>query len=438
MKLFFIILILILFQNCSFDKNSGIWKNEEVTDDKRSKKIFEGFVDLNNEQKIFNQIIQSNRKLRLQSELKQLDKLNDYSLNEINNFNFKFKESNNQIFKSKKLSKYGMNKNIYFDEDNLITSDIKGNIIIYSIKKRKLRKFNFYKKTHKTINKKLNLIVKDKIIYVTDNIGFMYAYSFIDNKVLWAKRYKAPFRSNLKIYKKKIITSDQNNSLFFIERDTGKEIKKIPTEQVNFNNDFVNNIAINENKFFYLNSYGSLYSIDEKMNINWFINLNQKTKDNPSSIFFSNEIIIYKKNIFVLTNNQLYIIDKSNGAILFKKNFGSNLAPLIFKDYIFFINNKNLFVSFSIKDKKIVYSYDFKSKFKINSKFNKNSYDVRNLFIVNNSIYFFLNEPYIFKINFDGILEKKFKINTYLNSNPIFINNSLLFLNNKNKLIVIN
>ncbi len=37
MKLLFISLILILLQNCSFDKKSGIWKDESQTVDKKKK-----------------------------------------------------------------------------------------------------------------------------------------------------------------------------------------------------------------------------------------------------------------------------------------------------------------------------------------------------------------------------------------------------------------
>ena len=37
----------------------------------------------------------------------------------------------------------------------------------------------------------------------------------LKNKELFGKNYKIPFRSNLKIYKGKIITSDQNNKIYF-------------------------------------------------------------------------------------------------------------------------------------------------------------------------------------------------------------------------------
>ena len=54
-------------------------------------------------------------------------------------------------------------------------------------------KFNFYKKKFKNINKKLNLTIKDKILYVTDNIGYIYAIDYNEKKLLWAKDFKNPF-----------------------------------------------------------------------------------------------------------------------------------------------------------------------------------------------------------------------------------------------------
>ena len=47
--------------------------------------------------------------------------------------NFKYNDLNQLKFKSKKLSKYELNKSILFEEKNLITSNQKGDIIIYSV-----------------------------------------------------------------------------------------------------------------------------------------------------------------------------------------------------------------------------------------------------------------------------------------------------------------
>ena len=51
---------------------------------------------------------------------------------------------------------------------------------------------------------------------MTDNLGYVYAYDYSLKKVIWAKNYKVPFSSNLKILNNIIIISNQINNLYFI------------------------------------------------------------------------------------------------------------------------------------------------------------------------------------------------------------------------------
>ena len=37
-------------------------------------------------------------------------------------------------------------------------------------------------------------------------IWLFYAYNYIENEIIWAKKFDAPFRSNLKVDGKKIIS----------------------------------------------------------------------------------------------------------------------------------------------------------------------------------------------------------------------------------------
>ena len=100
--------------------------------------------------------------------------------------------------------------------------------------------------------------------------------------MLWAKNYKIPFRSNLKIIDNKLVASNQNNSLYFLDLINGNQIKLIPTEDTLVKNRFINNISLNDTHSLFLNTYGSLYAIDNtNIKINWFINLNQSMSLNP-------------------------------------------------------------------------------------------------------------------------------------------------------------
>ena len=70
------------------------------------------------------------------------------------------------------------------------------------------------------------------------------------SEVIWAKNYKVPFRSNLKIIDDKLIASNQNNNLYFFDKNNGEVIKFIPTEETTVKNQFVNNLSITDEKNF--------------------------------------------------------------------------------------------------------------------------------------------------------------------------------------------
>ena len=223
MKLFYCLIILVLFQNCSFDKKSGIWKNEKAIPDV-DKDYLKELETLSSSNKLFDKIIPVDRnfKFKLTSVVDNFD-WNDIFFKKNNNLqNFKYNDLNRILFKSKKLSRHSTSNFIMFEDGNVILSDFIGNIIVFSINQKKIiTKFNFYKKKHKKINKLLNFIVENNTIYVSDNLGYLYALDYRNNKILWAKNYKVPFRSNLKLFKNKLIASNLNNSLFFLIKIMG-------------------------------------------------------------------------------------------------------------------------------------------------------------------------------------------------------------------------
>ena len=64
-----------------------------------------------------------------------------------NAINLKYRNTNKIIFKSKKITKNKLNEFFLFKNSEVIASDTKGNIIVYSINEEKIiNKFNFYKK----------------------------------------------------------------------------------------------------------------------------------------------------------------------------------------------------------------------------------------------------------------------------------------------------
>ncbi len=439
MKLFYIIAVLILFQSCSFDNKSGIWTDEKNIE-AREEKLFKDFELLTTLEKSFDKEIQlkGNYKFNLPAPKVNI-KWNDIYFYNNKPINFKYDEKNNLIFKSKKISKYKTSNFLLYDNNNIVSSDSRGNVIVYSlINKKIISKFNFYKKKYRNIEKSLNLIIDNKIIYISDNIGYLYAYDYLENKLLWAKNYKIPFRSNLKIKNNKLIGANQNNTLFFFDKKDGSIIQSFPTEDNIIKNKFINNLSTNKDGIFFLNTYGSIYSINpQTMRLKWFKNLNQTRDINPGNLFSGNQIINDDDNLVINSNNHTYVIDSKTGKTIYKKNFSSEIKPLLLNNILFIISKKNLLIAFDIDSGDIIYSYDINKSISDHLKIKKRKVDIKNMMMVNNKIFIFLKNSYLLKFMADGRINEIQKFSTDIKSSPIIIDNALYFLDKKNKLMII-
>ena len=442
MKLAYRFLIFILFINCSFDNKTGIWKNENKEILNQAKNPFSDFKTLSSLKETFNQEIFLEKKTKINiSPARTNLEWKDIFFNKNNNSNnFTYLGTNQIKFKSKKISKGNISNYFLIEKEKLITTDSRGNIVILSINENLISdKFNFYKKKYKKINKKLNLILEQNIIYVSDNLGYLYAYDYLKKKILWAKQYKVPFRSNLKISNDKLITSNQDNDLIFFNKYDGNILKLLPTEENVVKNEFINNISLSENNLYFLNSFGSLYSIDlEKMDLLWFINLNQTLDLNPSNLFLGSPLVNRNNKIVVSSNQNTYAIDSNNGAIINKKNFSSLTKPIIYNNYIFYISKNDLLICEDFNTGKILYSYDINKLVAnfLNTK--KKDITIKTFMIMNSNIYVFLENSYILKFSIEGKLLELYKLPSKIKTFPINIDKSLFYINNKNRLVIIN
>ena len=196
---------------------------------------------------------------------------------------------------------------------------------------------------------------------------------------------------------------------------------------------------MNNNSLFFLNTYGSLYSVNlRSMKLKWFTNLNQSLDLNPSNLFLSNQIINNKGKIVVSSNQFTYVLDSNNGSIIHKKNFSTQIKPIIMNDILFLITNNNLIIAMSITSGKIIYSYDVNQKIAEYLKLKKNTVKFKNMIIANNKLTIFLKNSYILKFNINGNLEEVNRLPSKINTNPIFIDSSILYLDFKNKISIVN
>ena len=439
MNIFFALFLLIILSNCSFDNKTGIWKNNQP--DLITQNRFEDFETFYSEQKSFDQVVPPDDNLALSlSKIKTNLKWNDEFYNGSNNLdNFSYKDDNRIIFKSKKLTKHKTGNNILFDGNNSIITDDKGNIVVLSLENEQIIfKYNFYNKKFKKNQKILNIIIENNIIYVGDNLGYLYAVNYISGKLLWAKNYKIPFRSNLKISENIIYISNINNTLLLLDKSNGDKIKTIPTEETVVKNDYVNSLAIDKKSIFYLNTYGSIYSLNSLGGINWFASLNQSSEANPTNIFYSNPILLYKDKLIVSTDPYLYILNSKNGFTISKSPMTSIFKPIVSGENLFLITKDNLLVAINIITGKIIYSIDISQQIANFLDTKNKSISIKSFSILNDSLFIFLNNSYLVKFTSKGKIFNINKLPAKLSSKPIFINGSIIYLNNKNKLILLN
>ena len=442
MKFYYYLIIFFFIFGCSFDNKTGIWKdNTNVTNSKKKVDIFVDFKRLSLTEQIFDETIEikKNFKFDLQDTTSNFFWRDIYYSNDNNYKNFKYNEKNLTLLKSKKLSRSEINEFILFDDNNLISSDVRGNIIIYSLNQNKIiTKFNFYKKKYKGLKKKLNMIIEKDVIYVSDNLGYLYAFDYKNKKIIWAKNYRIPFRSNLKLYGNKLIASNQDNNLFFFNKNDGFILRSIPTEETVIKNKFINNLSLDNNNLYFLNTYGSLYSINaNNMSLSWVINLNPSLDLNTNNLFNSAPIINHKNIIVVASNNNIFIINKISGAIYFRKNFSISIKPIILKHYLFLITKNNFLIAFNLNNNEIIYSYNINKKIDNFLKKIKSKSQIIDFLILNNKIYIILKNSNVVKLSLQGKIENYFKLPSKVNSKLLIINDSIFYINKNKKFVIV-
>ena len=117
--------------------------------------MLKDFEKLSSPNKLFDRIIKVDKRFKF--DLPETENNSEWHIffHKTNNIpNLSYSGIEKISFKSKKITRYNVNEYILYEDDNLILSDERGNLIIYSILEKKLnKKFNFYKKRFRAIKK---------------------------------------------------------------------------------------------------------------------------------------------------------------------------------------------------------------------------------------------------------------------------------------------
>ena len=374
MKKLFGVFVAITIASCSFDNKTGIWKDaanipvdNQVTElitnnipDARYENIFTKNKTFSEEKKPTNL---SN--IELGNPVKISNWLEQYATSTNNISNFSYSDNKLLISKSRKLGNFSSIKNysnrkILFYKKNLISYDHKGTIFVYSSSlNKKIFQYNFYKKNFKNINKKINLIVNKNILYVADNLGYLYALNLDDKSIVWAKNFGIPFRSNLKISNNQIFLASQDNVIYSINSSTGEKNWQFSPGLTFLKSDFQNNFALDliNNNLFFLNTSGELYSINyQNQKINWVVNFKNFSLAGDTELFLSHPLVVKNNNLIITTEKSIL----SYNVLTASKNWNLSaepvFKPIITLNYTYVILKNNLLICLDNLNGNVVWS----------------------------------------------------------------------------------
>ena len=351
------------------------------------------------------------------------------------------------MFKSSKLSKIQKNKTSpLYSKGRIISYDHKGTVFVYSTEeKRKIFEYNFYQKQFKKFKKELFSLVEDEFIYIADNMGFIYAISMQTNKVVWAKNFGVPFRSNIKTLNNNLYLANEDNQLYSINKKNGDTNWVFSTKITNLKSNFKNNILIDEiNKnIMFLNTSGELYSVSYvNKNINWIVNLKLLSNSQENELFESLPLVANNNKLILSSGRSIAGYDLRNQNKMWQKNFTVKTKTTVTKNNVFLLTDQDFLICLDVKSGNIIWSKNIFSQIKLNFlKINsKKVGKISSLLIANSNILLFSEKGYLITFNLkNGYLISLKKITkSGIAGSPIIVDGNIYLFDKRNILLKYN
>ena len=334
-RLLIFIISLFFLNNCSLNENSRIWKNKKDNsiNPKNIKKIF-------SEKKI---ITQFNQELKLdlanvKIKNKIVDNQNNYgfqnysgSINKVGNYKFSKLDDVNEL-----------NFKPVFLNDGLIFFDKKGSIIRYDNNQKVLWKKNHYSKLEKKLKPKLNFVLVDQNLLITDSISKYYSINVNSGELIWSKNNIYPFNSEIKRSKNKIFVVDYKNTLRCYNINDGSECWNLPTEDSFTISSSNFSLIIDGELIIFTNSIGDVTAVDiDSGLITWQLPTQSSSIINETYNFKVSKLVSDNESIYFSNNkNEFYSIDVKTGTTNWINEINSNLTPIISGNLIFTVSNE--------------------------------------------------------------------------------------------------
>ena len=284
------------------------------------------------------------------------------------------------------------------------------------------------------------MIIKNDVLIAADNFGYVYSIDYKKNKILWAKNYLVPFRSNLKIINQILFISDEKNKIILIDIKNGNLIDELYTQPSKTVSKFESNIAIdNNNNILFLSTSGSLYSMNliNQKKINWIHNF----KTENEIIFDANPITVSEDEIIISTNKNISFLN-TKGLKRWDLKINSNIKPIISGNIILTVNKENYLILIDKNSGKIIYSKNINLLIKKDYKknFQKKLKQLNDIFLIDNKLLLISNNSFFIEIEIDNMIKvNSIKNNPFkISSNIVFLKDEMIFVSNSKRIYKVN
>tara|TARA_B100000029_G_scaffold397989_1_gene396411 strand:+ start:976 stop:2316 length:1341 start_codon:yes stop_codon:yes gene_type:complete len=438
---FFLILLLVFLNSCSFDRKTGIWKehNKKIIEEAKSQKKTERIFEKN---KIFDQEITSKDIVVISEKKKNKDWLEDNFEQNNDVPHLDYQNNKNSILKSKKIGKNNhsvetLNLEPLVFQENIFFSDLSGNIYNYSADSRKLLwKFNFYKKKFKNIPIKINLKIIPKNLIVSDSLGYFYNINIDTGKLVWAKNQGIPLTSEIKSYNEKLFMLNQDNKFYIFEKNNGKKILDFETFPVILKKNNKQTLALDSrSNLYFVTSAGQIFSVNHQdYKINWLKNIEDTGSTDEFGLFYSSPVIVKDDTVYLSSSQATMSLDSSSGTTKWKIPFGTKIRPIISGRFIFLVSKEGFILNVDNRNGKIAWS---KKIFKSKEVSLKKMGEITSLLLISDQLFLTTKNGYFFFLNYkNGEIIHYAKVAKGFYSRPA-VGNGKIYIIDKNMRVLI-
>ena len=423
-KLLLLVLVLLLINNCSINKKKQFWGKEKpnievienvktiITKQTRNEQELNPTLEIKPSGKILSKNFNNNQNNAGERSYDgAVEKIGNYKFSKFDDFEY-------------------VDAQPVFYNDYVIFYDNKGTIILYDQNQKIIWKKNFYNKSEKKLNPRLNFASHKNILIVADDVAKYYALNIETGDIIWSKNNTVPFNSEIKIKDGFFYIVDYKNILRSISIKNGVELWNLKTEESLTKSNTKTSIVIENENVYFNNSIGDITAVNLRSGeLVWQLPT-QNNNISKNAFQLSNSKLVINENSILFSNNksEFYSIDTTTGLINWKNEIKSDLMPVVINKYILTVSDKGYLYVIDKKKGNIVRINDLHQNYKAKK---KKDIFTTGFFVAKNKVYLTNNDGKLIVADLGtGNIININKISSSRILQPYLYNNNLFLIKN--------